>query len=755
MSEAPFGGVRVLELADGLAGRACGALLAGLGAEVVRLGSSAQASAAPEPSTVWSDRQKVSAAVDIDGPAGLAELRRLADGADVVVVDDRPGALEHRGLDAVTVRSRNPAGIHVWLPAFGRHGRWSHLAPDALLLSAVSGFAGHHPAYSDRPIAPVVPTVSYLHGALAAAAVASGLVGRQQDGAGRSVAVSGLHAMGAALGTLMAQGLDVDRVISPGRSPRGSPFFRLYQGSDGQWFYLAALSPGLFFRALEAIGRMDVLVRDDVGGEFSALLVPAVREAVNEDLERTFASRSAGEWLEVLRAADVPVAPVWRRDEWMASEVVAANGGRVDIIDEHLGQLTLPGFPVTLSPIGAVGEGTGQPRAASPSGLAPGSPGLPLKGVRVIDLCSFLAGPFASAVLADHGADVVKVEPPDGDPYRVYSVSNTVANQHKRTAALDLRTDAGRQALLRLVADADVVVDNLQPASLARLGLSEDVFAATNPRLVRGSLSAFGASGPWAELPGFDPVLQSLSGLAAAQGGSADPAPSSAPVIDATTGSLAALGILAALHARGAPGRADTTSGWRVRTSLAAAAVFLQSAEVTSYAGRPAPAVGGTDFVGPSAGRRYYAARDGWLAVGATSPDQVVALAAAVGHPEWAGLADDELCARLEARFGEEAVVHWVDVLARRDVPAAQVLERDGAMDDPYLAANGFSHVVADPLLGRFRIVRSYAEWEGAASPVARGSVIGQDTRAVLVEAGLSPDEITTIYEGKGAFGPG
>ena len=162
-----------------------------------------------------------------------------------------------------------------------------------------------------------------------------------------------------------------------------------------------------------------------------------------------------------------------------------------------------------------------------------------------------MAAPFASSLLADFGADVVKVEPAGGDPYRVYSASYTAVNQRKRAAALDLRKPDERGALLRLAADADVLVDNLRADSMTRLGLGDGVLAAAFPRLVRCSVSAYGRTGAFADLPGFDPVMQARSGMMLAQGGADDPVASVAPIHDVGTAALAALGILAALFARG------------------------------------------------------------------------------------------------------------------------------------------------------------------------------------------------------------
>jgi crotonobetainyl-CoA:carnitine CoA-transferase CaiB-like acyl-CoA transferase len=463
-----------------------------------------------------------------------------------------------------------------------------------------------------------------------------------------------------------------------------------------------------------------------------------------------------------LADAGIPVAPVSTRAEWMASEIVAANQARLDFEHPELGAVTMPGIPMRLSatpgsvrhlpgdehvvPGQAVWRDAGDKNHRPTTGAPPG---LPLAGVRVLDLCTFLAGPMASSILADHGADVVKVEPVSGDPYRVFSVSYAVVNQRKRSIALDLRHPDGRAALLELVRQADVLVDNLRPSSLDRLGLSEDVLAAANPRLVRASVSAYGHGGAWADLPGFDTVMQALSGLVTAQGGRGDPVSTTAPVHDVGTGSVAALGIVSALFARATSG-----TGQRVTTSLAATSTFLQSAEMTTFAGRPPALEGGADFPGPSATHRYYRALDGWLAVAATTSAQIDDLLQVVGHPEWALLDDTELARRLSDTFATATVLSCVDELAARDVPACQVLAREGELDDPFLVDNHFSHVVQDPALGRLRMVRGYADWRSSDQPRPSAAVpIGHDTRTVLEEAGMATGDVDRLIARGAAIG--
>jgi crotonobetainyl-CoA:carnitine CoA-transferase CaiB-like acyl-CoA transferase len=476
---------------------------------------------------------------------------------------------------------------------------------------------------------------------------------------------------------------------------------------------------------------MDVMVREDVAGEFANLIVPEVSSAVNTELEQTFAKRSANTWLQILQAAQVPVARVWSREAWSRSEMSSATAGWAEFDHAAVGLVRVPAGPISLDR-GAASEPT--PAVDEPIGPVANRT-RPLAGLRVVDISSYLAAPFAGALLANYGADVVKVEPGDGDPYRVHSISHAVANQHKRFVALDLRDGKARAALLQLVSRSDVLVDNAREGSLERLGLAEATLIECNSALVRCSVSAFGTANPWSAMPGFDPVLQSITGLASAQGGPGRPSPSTAPVVDIATGSLAALGVLAALFGRGLDG-----AGGHVRTSLAAGAVFLQSAEMTTYRSRPEIQTGGQEFAGPTADQRYYRTSDGWLAVSARTDSERQAFRELRWLPSCSRGQGEPSVEALEPLIAAEATIDMVDSLTAEGIPAAEVLLRPDAISDAYLAANGVTTVLELSDLGRFRVARTYSDWPGTESPEGREGRIGADTSEVLHEAGIDDD---------------
>jgi len=747
-----------------------GMLLADLGADVVRVSAAEVPDAGPalaSPETLAWDRGKRY------GSAG--QVGALAGHADVVLSD----APWEEGIGLATGHAEGQQ-VRVWMPPHSASGRFAGLPDDPVLRSALGGFAAHHPSVTGRPVASVVPTFTAVHAALGATAAAAGLLRVKTAGtAGDTVVVSGLHAMAACLCTVAITGLDVTEVYSTGTRIPGAPNFRAYQASDGRWLYLAALSPDFFLRALSVLDRVDVMLLPGIDGEFTNLLVPRTGARVGDELEKTFATRTCAEWIADLTAAGIPAAPVATRAEWLAGPY---HDGLVTLDHPDLGIVTMPAVPIHLSAT------PGQVRSLAPeraedsvpsSWLSPAIParatprGRPLAGLRVVDLSTFLAAPFVSSLLADYGAEVVKVERPGGDPYRVFTASYAAINQRKAIATLDLRDPAAADALAGLLRDADVLVDNMLTAGPERLGLGQADLAAVNPALVRCSVSAFGRAGAHGSLPGFDPVLQSLSGLAAVQGGAdqgitdprlvgepcvtaANPDPSdanppvttSAPVHDIATGVLGALGVLAALFERArsqaAPdGRAR--AGQHVTASLAGSAGFLQLAEMTTYAGRPSAAVGAVDYPGPSPLRRLYRAADGWLAVAAISGEQVTALLSVTGTADPAGLTGpDGLAGALTSAFAARPVADWLELLAEYEIPACPVVQREQALWGPWLgppdSGNGaLMHVVRDPLIGRLRVVRSYADWaaghEGQPQPQSQPDGAWQRHARELLQA--------------------
>lgn len=374
----------------------------------------------------------------------------------------------------------------------------------------------------------------------------------------------------------------------------------------------------------------------------------------------------------------------------------------------------------------------------------------PLAGVRVVEVGVFMAAPFAAMHLADLGAEVVKVETPgSGDPAR--STGPFVdgegsaflrLNRNKRSVALDLKHPEGREAFLALVDRADVLVENLRPGAMRRLGLGPEELRARRPGLVHASVSGWGQDGPLAEQPGLDIMAQARSGLMSITGHpETGPAKVGVPVCDLVAGLYAALGIVAALRRREVSGEGDTLD-----VSLLEAGVSLAVWEAGRYFATGE--VGSPQGTAHQSQAPYQAVRssDGWVTVGANTPKTWEGFCAALDRgdlladPGYASVADrharrDELLADIEqttrTRTTDELVEAWV----AHGVPCSPLSTYDEVFTDPALEARDFFFDVPDADGRPVRQIGSPLRFAGAA-PERRtaGPRLGQDSRAVLAE---------------------
>ncbi|MFM8801552.1 MAG: CaiB/BaiF CoA transferase family protein, partial [Tagaea sp.] len=327
-----------------------------------------------------------------------------------------------------------------------------------------------------------------------------------------------------------------------------------------------------------------------------------------------------------------------------------------------------------------------------------------LEGIRVVELAHIMAGPVAGLMLADMGADVVKVEKlPGGDDTRRMappllgdqSAAYLMMNRNKRGIAVDLKTERGQAILRKLLGTADVLIENYRMGTLDRLGFGYEAVSALNPRLVYCSLSGFGRTGPYAARGGFDLVAQGMSGLMGITGEGPGRAPVKvgAPVTDITAGILAAMGILGALQARVRTGR-----GQRVDTSLFEAGIvqtFWQSAIALATGVSPGPLGSGHPLNAPY---QAFATADGWINVGAANQKTWLKLVECLDAPQlaadprFASNADRmvNLAALVDALaplFAARTTAAWLDLFERAGMPAGPVLSIQEMLADPQTRA--------------------------------------------------------------------
>jgi crotonobetainyl-CoA:carnitine CoA-transferase CaiB-like acyl-CoA transferase len=374
-----------------------------------------------------------------------------------------------------------------------------------------------------------------------------------------------------------------------------------------------------------------------------------------------------------------------------------------------------------------------------------------LAGLRVIDLTQVMAGPFCTMLLADLGADVIKIEPPQGDSTRTMpgavgtdSPSFNAVNRGKRSVVLNLKTTEGVDAAKALARDADILVENYRPGALDKLGLGYRDLSAINPRLIYASISGYGQTGPQRQKGGFDLVAQGVSGIMSVTGepGGA-PVKSGIPLTDLGAGLFATIGILAALEHRHKTGR-----GQQVDTSLLDAGVGLSVWEATQYfSGRGIPERLGSAHR-MSAPYQAFRCSDGYITIGGANDRAFHRLCDVLGHPEWRSMPEfltdgvrirnrADLAARIEAITSTQPRAHWLELFDANSIPCGPINDYAQVFDDPQVIARELVVDVEHPTLGAIRALGSPIKLSATPPDVRRRApLLGEHTEEVLSQLG-------------------
>ncbi len=386
----------------------------------------------------------------------------------------------------------------------------------------------------------------------------------------------------------------------------------------------------------------------------------------------------------------------------------------------------------------------------------------PLAGMKVIELAHIMAGPVCGLMLADMGADVIKVEKPDGDDSRRFvppaiegeSAAYMMMNRNKRGVALNLKDAQAVRVLHRLLEEADVVIENYRLGTMERLGLGYETLRALNPRLIYCEISGFGRTGPYAERGGFDLIAQGMSGLMSitGEGPGRPPVKTGAPVSDITAGILAAMGVSAA-YAR----MLQTGEGQKVDTSLFEAAItqtYWQSAIAFATGAAPGPMGSAHPLNGPY---QAFETADGWINVGAANQRNWLRFLDVIGAPE---LNDDprfatnhdrmqhlkELETILNDYLRHETSALWLERMERAGLPAGPVLDILQMQADPQANARDMILDVDHPVAGRVKTLGHPVKFSETPARIRRPApVLGQHSREVLQEAGYAAAEVEAM----------
>ncbi len=388
----------------------------------------------------------------------------------------------------------------------------------------------------------------------------------------------------------------------------------------------------------------------------------------------------------------------------------------------------------------------------------------PLKGVRVVELAQIMAGPTCGMLLADMGAEVIKVEKlPGGDDTRSYSEPSVkgesaafmMLNRNKFGIAVNLKVEGGLEVVKRLLANADVVTENYRKGTLEKLGLGYDVLKALNPRLIYCAVSGYGRTGPYADKGGFDLIAQGIAGLMSITGEpGGPPAKSGTPIADINAGILAALGIVSALlH------RAQTGEGQMVETSLLEAAVqqtYWQSAIYFATGVNPGPSGSSHILTAPY---QAFPTKDGWINIGGANQANweriatVIGLPKLVADPRFRTNADrmahkEELAALIAARTRTRSSADWINHLESSGVPVGPINTIGDMLADPQVEAREMVVEVNHPKAGPTKALGLPIKFSATPGSVrSPAPLLGQHTRGVLMSLGYSEAEIKALVK--------
>lgn len=384
---------------------------------------------------------------------------------------------------------------------------------------------------------------------------------------------------------------------------------------------------------------------------------------------------------------------------------------------------------------------------------------LPLEGLVVLDLTLARAGPTCARHLADWGADVILIQPPDdgGDEVIGRRESFDYQNLHrnKRAMTLNLKTEAGHAAFLRLVAKADVVIENMRVAVKHRLRISYEDLRKVNPQIVYGSISGFGQTGPIAQRPGVDQIAQGMGGLMSVTGKAGDgPMRTGIAIADTTAGNLLALGVMIALYKRERTGRGS----W-VDTSLIESMAFMLDFQAARYlaTGIVPEQVGNDHPTAVPIGT--FEASDGHVNIGASSTRQFANLCRTLGHPEWLDVvgwrtqlgraADREaLHAAINGVTRTATVAHWVETLSDEGVPCGPIYDIKQLFDDPQVKHLGIATAYQHPTKGELNMLANPLNFDRTPKAIRNPAATrGDASQAVLEWAGFSVAEINALRQ--------
>jgi crotonobetainyl-CoA:carnitine CoA-transferase CaiB-like acyl-CoA transferase len=780
----PLDHLIVVEASRVMPGAIAGMLLADHGADVIKVEPHGGAFFAHDLTRKSWDRGKRSVELDYEDAEERAALVRLIGTADIFIhsLDDEEAT--RLGLDRDTLARDNPALIVSALQAYGKDTPFADRPYGESLAAALLGtMIDKSSSFRPGPVYLGHPALHYGQAFLAVIGLLAAIKARRETAEGQLVEASLLDSMLAQSpmnNWWQEQGISY---IKKGDSGAVDRFGRvrlvtaMFECGDGSYLQMHTGGAGAFKAAMDILGFGE-RIQAIKGPEMAVPLTDDEYQVARVEIFEAFKKKPREEWIRLFREADVAALPVLEPAEVLLDEQVEFVGQRIELPDPEFGTISQaapavrfagspPAKPEPAPAIGTHNDELEQlqsrPRreAIRPSGA---SIQHALEGLRILDFSSFFACGYAGRLMSDLGADVIKVETPEGDQMRPLPDVFDAAQRGKRDIVLNLKTPEGLAAAHRLIKGADVMMHNLRPGKADKLGIGYEAMSKLNPRLIYTYLPGYGSKGPKSLLKSFAPLVSGWTGLLYEGGGEGNPPTRSVfGNEDYNNGFLGAAAVLMAIENRYRTGRGDYVECPQLHSSLwTTSEHFLDADKKVVYGLRLDKEQTGFDALD-----RIYRTRDGWLCISCRQDDRFAALAKAIGRPEltsdqrfatprdrsandgalrpilgefFARLSSAEAFERLEAAGAPCEIVReksWVQEVFWEDwaVNSNRVFEEFGSM---------YGHVRELGLMNRLSATPGVRK-----GPAPR---LGEHSRELLAEAGYSPTEIDDLIERKIAF---
>jgi crotonobetainyl-CoA:carnitine CoA-transferase CaiB-like acyl-CoA transferase len=810
-------GLRVLDLTQGLAGPMATMILADFGAEVVRVEPAKGDPGWATPGYLLLQRGKKSIDLDVASAGGQAEIRRLAAGFDVVVESLGPGVADEAGIGYEALSAVNPQLVFASVTGWGRTGPFSHLKADDALAMAKAGIMRFQPGWygGDRPVFRASPDPSYFAGMLLVQGVLAALRVRDRTGEGQLVETNLLAALtcrqNPAVRWLLREHEELPSESGPGQTevqseqhvlphhmdPRQINLIGMrVETKDGKWLVHSHTEKHFFPAWVKTIG-FDWIWDDerykgapwDVSAEAKEELIRKVQARMKE--------KTAAEWMELYVAnGNVCGDTIQTTQDALRHPQTLAAGLVVEIEDPRVGPTvqvgplcSIPGAPAAAdrpAPIpGADTEAllTGEVAALAPV-TADATLRRPLEGITIVECAYYYATPFATALLAELGARVIKIEPLRKDPYRIISsagVGDPVLNlghnnmvrafQGKEDIALNLKDPAGQEVMRRLIVEADVFVHSFRGEVPKSLGVDEETLRAVNPNLLYHYGASYGSTGPYTGQPAIDPIIAAYAGTTAHQAGEGN-----APLTETGADPVAATGhataMMLGLFARERTGVGQHLESWMIVSNI-----YLNAEDAISYEGKPprrevdsrqlglGPAYRLYETAPVPAGTKinpHFNQDPRWVFLAVEDDDEFTSFCSVAGRDDLANderfasraARDehrDELAAELEALFLGRTAIEWEQLMVPAGVGCVMA---DAAShfaflyeDEQAKAIDIMSETEHSAFGGkywRYAPLLRFSKTPGVGGPFCE---FGEHTRAILAELGYSDSEMEKLKE--------